>query len=456
VFAVRRWAGLLANLATVAVAVGGCADKIPPHIPTIIDPQGPLIEISRSALPVAPGADGTWHLLVPYHGIIGEGRRVARVGPGGEVRWSVDLPDRYALTGPDRGGYPAHLADGTTLLFLSGRPGSREPAAVMALDTESGRRLWEVELAPLRPGGSLHLANGSMTDVDDPGVPVVARCDAQGCDLRALAATDGRVLWSRQVPGAALVAGGLGPMTGGRGVWPVGAAEQPWIWAAGPGFLQAIGKVSGRLGGRTPLAASGAGIVITSHDRVVVVTAPHDGTCQATATGYAVLSDGGAARVWSVPFRWDDPGARSGPDGCRYDPARMLRQAFMVVLPDAEGALVINISDGAVRDRRPRGERHLAGFDLHWDGGRYIQRGLDDAVVVNAPGPRSGRPWGVDLGWGGWVLGSGDGATLVYRAEPLWHQAGGIGALALEIDRLAFLTPRELIVIGPRAPRQRP
>jgi hypothetical protein len=33
--------------------------------------------------------------------------------------------------------------------------------------------------------------------------------------------------------------------------------------------------------------------------------------------------------------------------------------------------------------------------------------------------------------------------------EPLWHQAGALSAIALEIDRLAFLTADQIIVIGP-------
>jgi hypothetical protein len=72
--------------------------------------------------------------------------------------------------------------------------------------------------------------------------------------------------------------------------------------------------------------------------------------------------------------------------------------------------------------------------------------------VINVPPPQSGGPWAVELFATAWVLGSGDGATLLTLNEPkpLWHQVGALCALALDIDRLAFLTADELIVIGPK------
>jgi hypothetical protein len=414
-------------------------------VPTVLDPQGPLVEIFRSELPVAPSTDGTWHLVVPHHGIVGEGRRVVRFGPAGDVRWSVDLPERYALVSSDDGGHLAYVAHGgRTLLVLAGVPGGREPAAVMALDAESSHQLWEVELPALGPRGSLRLASGSAAG-PDRGVPVVARCDGGACGLRALDEIDGRVLWSRQVPGATLVAGGFNPVVGGRGLW-AGPTEQPWIWAVGPRFLQAVSKVDGTLGGRTPITADDVGIVLTRGYRVVVVTAPQAITCRATATGYAVQADGGAAQIWSVPFRWDDPRAARGSHGCRYDPAQPLRWADLLVLPDADGALVIDDRDGAIQHRRSRGEYQLAGYGLVWNGSRYLDRGFSNGHVINVPPPQSCGPWAVELFATAWVLGSGDGATLLTLNEPkpLWHQVGALCALALDIDRLAFLTADEL------------
>jgi hypothetical protein len=389
---------------------------------------------------------------VPYHGIVGEGRRVVRLGGAGDVRWSVDLPDRYALTSSNGGGHSAYVADGgRTLLMLAGIPGDREPAAVMALDADSGRRLWEVELPALGPRGSLRLASGSTAN-PDRGVLVVASCDADLCDLRALDEVDGRALWSRQVLGATLVVGGFYPVAGGRGVWAPGSVDQSWIWVAGPRFLQAVSKVDGTLGAKTPLALGDNGHVFATADRILVVTAPQEITCRATAAGYAVQGDGGAVRVWSVSFRWDDVRAASGPYGCRYDPAQPLKWANLLVLPDADGALVINDHDGAMRHRRPPGEYQVTGYGLVWNGSRYLDRGFSDGTVVNVPPPRSGVPWAVELHAASWVLGSGDGATLLALKDqrPLWHQTGALSALALEIDRLAFFTADRLIVIGPK------
>jgi hypothetical protein len=410
---------------------------VEPNPPTVVNPQGALIVHGREPLPV-PAVDGGWPLLLPEHGVIGADRRIVRVGQDGQTAWSLTLPVHYAL---DSGGGGRHApfvgADGSVLVIPATAGTGTDSTHVLVVHLETGERLWEAPLPAPPPGGSTWL-----TGAGSPPEPVlvVAQCGGHGCELTAMDAWSGAPRWSTRVPGAEWVAADSRS-----------GADSPVIVAGGSGQLWTVDPYDGVRHGSWQAPAGPVGHVIETLYRLVLVTAPADSSCSATASGYD-LTEEGAPPVWTVRFRWDDPRATPDRHGCRYDPSQRLMWRFELVLPDVDGALVVDDYHGT-RDRRPPGEYQVAPDRLVWDGHQYRDRG-NDSRALPVPAPQDGPPWAIEVAIGSWVVGSGDGATLIqgWAGQPLWHQPGAVAALKLGQARLAFLTRTEVIVVGPEAP----
>jgi hypothetical protein len=438
----RRRARGFALFAVMVMTLGCTA--IEPTDPSVLDPRGPLVVRARAALPVPPDEGGSWPLFVARAGVLGAGRQIARIGRAGRPLWSVTLPKGFALTSP-RSAYVG--SSHRTLIVLAGA--ATRPSAVLVLDLTTGRRLWDRRLPAPPAGGSVQLASGGGAD---NAVLVVARCGG-GCDLTAVGEHDGRRLWSGRVPGADWISGGFEPVIGGRGMGVAGARTNViygMIWAGTEGSLWTVNIDDGRVGGRIPGPDEPAVNVIGTNYRTIVVTGPTDRSCRARAIAYDMETIPAGTVAWTQRFRWDDPRARPDEHGCRADPAQVLMWNYDLVLPDAEGPMVVDDYHGRVRGRRPVGEYQIA-EGLVWDGHRYRDREYNDGRPLTVAPPADGRPWAIQVSAGAWVVRSGDGASLTQTTggQPVWHQPGAVAALDIGSDRLAFLTRTEIVVIGP-------
>jgi hypothetical protein len=426
-----RRRGLIACVLAGVLAAAGCTL---PQSPTVLNPMGPLVERFRQPLPVPPDGHGTWPLLAPQVGVIGSGRMLARFSTDGHLMWKTELPPELAITSAGPGPHSAYASpDRSKVVVLGGAD-----LAVLSLDT--GAIVWR---APLPAPAPRWAASGANVD---HSLVVVGGCGGAGCTLVARDEGTGAVIWTSQVPGATWVATGEEP-----------GLAYPGVWAGAPGRRWAV-NTDGKVVGTTTAPLGPLAAVLQFNYRTVLVTAPVDATCKATASGYGARPDGTPApdpttfdtQVWTISFRWDDPRATPDAHGCRFNPALTLRTTYHLVLPDIGGAMLVDDYNGTVTRRWAPGQYLLTDAALSTDGRHYI----DDLFQGDLPVamPNSGRPWGVDVGTGGYVVGSGDGATLTQSRGPAgWHVSGALAAMSVGEKALVFLTPTETVVVGPAA-----
>jgi hypothetical protein len=218
-------------------------------------------------------------------------------------------------------------------------PPTRWPSAIAGLDSERGLLTWRHDLP-----------SGSRVFLSEHGFEVLtAVCRPGSCRLTGWDARSGGLRWTRVVAGAVRVVDACradGPATAdghsGAGcgahlitpdrVGTVNPDDAELHWQAG--LRPPDGTVDR---------------IIKDNDRVIMVTAPAEGSCRATVLAGGVES-GDGDRGWRYSFVWDQPQApRDERTGCRWDPALPLIVGFRLVLPDAEGALVVNPYFGTLR-----------------------------------------------------------------------------------------------------------
>lgn len=400
--------GLL--IAMAGLVTSGC---FAPQPPMFGDGRSVPTELSREPVPVRPGQDGTWAVILPEAGLFGEGRSVARLRDGERAGWRTELQAEFALTSRQPGEPHSALTHGTTTVLVGGREGRTGPSSVASLDPYLGTVAWRRELPP---GTRVSLPQDVST-----AVLLTTTCTAKSCRLTGWNIGSGGRLWSRTVPGPVKVldscrGDALALESGLRTYCPPYLVTGDRVGTVG---LE-DGAVRWEAGLRPPSGTVDR--IARYHDRTVTVTAPAEGSCRAT-----VLASGSGSgegdRGWRHDFVWDQPQAPRDPEtGCRWDRRIPLYVGHTMVLPDKEGALVVDPYFGTLRP----GRRLAPGEYLVSEGtGRETVRaqGHPDRALSEDSG-RSDRPAG--LGPGSRAIGRNfwqDGDRLVYvdRGEVLWE-----------------------------------
>ncbi|MFF4715935.1 hypothetical protein ACFY2V_31765 [Streptomyces eurythermus] len=319
-----------------------------PQPPMFGDGEAVPEEASRVALPVRPGPDGTWALNAPAAGLLGQGRTLVRLdGPGKRGR-RVALPAEFALAAHRPGAAHSAFVRGDQVVLVGGRDGRRGPSAIARLDPRRGLLTWQQALPP----GSRVFLSGNGLEV------LTAVCRRRSCDLTGWDTSSGVRRWTRVVSGPVRVvdacradASTTGDGRGGDGCEPylvtpdrVGTIDPD---NGGPHWLKGLRPPDGVVDR-----------VVKAADRVILVTAPAKGSCRATVLAGGTES-GEGDRGWRYDFVWDQPQAARDPHtGCRRDRVLPLTVGFRMVLPDAEGALLVDPYFGTRRPftRLARGE----------------------------------------------------------------------------------------------------
>jgi PQQ-like domain len=344
--------------AAIAALLSGCFYQLPPDL----GDTGPykVVEAFRVPLPVDPGADARWQSVVPEWGVLGEGRRLARVDSDGKVLWSQELPGEFAITAPAGAPHSLVPAGEHGLMVLAGSPEAAGPAAVRWIDAETGQTRWERRFPRARPGEA---TNQVIFASNNDQISVAAHCTPARCELTGMDVL-GKTLWTVRMNERVRLADGVASVgfltpASYRSRRQDSSRPCPCLYLVGKARLYQLDPLTGKRVWVARLDSAGVGHVFGTTYRTVVVSAPRGPACTATATGLA--SD---RRVWSLRFRWEQPTAARQPDGCRYDPALPLMFGLDLVFPDAGGALVVDDYDGRVRHRLDRGESAEAGGGL--------------------------------------------------------------------------------------------
>ncbi|MDF6046317.1 hypothetical protein LRD69_30165 [Streptomyces sp. JH14] len=349
-----------------------------PQPPRFGDGVSVPAEQRRIPLTVPPGPDGSWSLLEAREGLIGEGRKLARIpqeaeeGVHGPVKgWTATLPAEFAITSrlPGRPHSAVGLLQG--IVLIGGRTGRTDPTAVALAEPSSGVLLWR---HPLPPDSRVLLLPGTT----GPTIGA-ATCSAAGCRFTAWDMYRGTRQWSSSIPGAYRVRTPCGAdALGGRDAAPglcgplvigkdrVGTLDEEThrpVWI--PGLRPPAGTVDR---------------VAQANYRTFLVTAPAKGSCRATVL--AAAPPGDEHKGWRYDFVWDQPQAARDPHtGCRWNPGLPLKTAFDLVLPVRGGALVVDPYFGPEHQPRRLAE---GAYAVAADG-----RGSPD--LIRAPG-RPDRP----------------------------------------------------------------
>ncbi|MGV9697134.1 hypothetical protein ACWDTR_15440 [Streptomyces sp. NPDC003470] len=288
-------------------------------------------EVTRVPLPVRPGPDGTWALNAPAAELLGQGRTLVRRAGTDDEGWRLTLPAEFALTSPQPGAAHSALVREHGVVLVGGSSDRRSPSAIAGLDPERGLLTWRHALPP---GSRVFLFEESFR-------VLTAVCRPASCRLNGWDGRSGDLQWTQEVTGAGRVvdacradefAGGQGRGSDGCGAYLVT-----------PDRVAVIDPDSGvphwQAGVRPPDGTVDR--VIRSGDRVIMVTAPAEHGCRATVLAGGV-SSGDGDRGWRYSFVWDQPQApRDARTGCSWDRTLPLTVGFRMVLPDAEGALVV-------------------------------------------------------------------------------------------------------------------
>ncbi|MFE2090827.1 hypothetical protein [Streptomyces sp. NPDC059460] len=334
-----RWTGRALRMLTVFCAGAVLTGCFGPQPSRFGDGVSVPSEQRRIPLTVPPGPDGSWSLLVAKEGLIGQGRKLARIPQEGEkgVRapvkgWTAALPAEFAITSrlPGRPHSAVPLPYG--IVLIGGRTGRTDPTAVALADPSSGALLWRHILPP----GSRVLALPGTTG---PAIGA-ATCSGAGCRFTAWDVHRGTRQWSRLIPGAYRVLTPCGAdALGGREAAP-GLCEPLVIGKDRVGTLDEETHRPEWIPGLRPPAGTVDRVARFSY-RTFLVTAPARGSCRATVL--AAAPPGDEHKGWRYDFVWDQPQAARDPHtGCRWNPSLPLNTAYDLVLPERGGALVLD------------------------------------------------------------------------------------------------------------------
>ena len=387
-------------LLLVAAAAAGCFGA--PDEPTLAD--DPLVEVWRmpSPVPAPPPGRHEWAFLDPDGGLVAQGRRLASVDvTAGRLRWAVDLPPAYAVTGA------TDVLGGEGALVVVGAN------ALRAVSRGDGRTLWEHPYA----GQVLRAGRGS------DAVLVTSRCAARRCVLTGVALGTGRRLWTSTITRRVRLSEGTG--------------DCGCFYATGEGAVTEVPAASGRA--RWTWRVPGPDPVLRpSLYRLTVITPPVPPDCVATVRAV----DEGRA-VWSHRFAWSDPGARA--KSCTFDPDRLFGR-YGLLVPLAGRLRVVDDYDGTGGPVPLRPGEFVVGDDLTWSPTGGYRRGLDRGVALDVPPPADGRPWGR-----GGLLASGRGVVLADAGRGVrWRSETASAVWVPTADRLVHQEGGTLVALGPQ------
>ncbi|MFH8725212.1 hypothetical protein [Streptomyces termitum] len=316
-------------IGVLGLLVTGC---FAPSGPRFGDGSAVPEEVSRVRLPVRPGPDGTWVVNSPGEGLLGQGRvLVRRAGPD-RRGWRLALPAEFALTSQRPGSAHSAFVGDHSVVLVGGREGRRGPSEIAGLDLTNGRLAWRLPVAP----------DSRVFSYDEGATVLVAHCRAGSCRLTGVSYPTGRRVWSRTAPGAVKVLDGC--RADAFVADPVVGRARCHPYLVTRDRVSLLDVADGRLYERPGLRIPPGGIdrITENHGRITLATAPAKGSCRATVVSESG-GDGAQDLGWRYTFVWDQPQAPRDPaTGCRWDRTLPLTVAWSLVLPDAEGALVLD------------------------------------------------------------------------------------------------------------------
>ncbi len=198
----RRWTDRALRALAVLCAGAVLTGCFGPQPPMFSDGKSVPSERRRIPLTVPPGPDGSWSLLRTRDGLLGQGRKLARIPQEGEegvrapVRgWTVTLPAEFAITSRLPGGpHSAVPLSSAGTVLIGGRAGRADPTAVALADPGSGALVWRHTLPP---DSRVFMTAGPLGE--EIGA---ATCSAAGCRFTAWDASRGTRQWSTRITGA--------------------------------------------------------------------------------------------------------------------------------------------------------------------------------------------------------------------------------------------------------------
>ncbi|MEV1026793.1 hypothetical protein [Streptomyces sp. NPDC050264] len=355
--------GLMAVVSMLLVA--GC---FAPQAPMFGDGHTVPEEASRTPLPVRPGPDGTWALNLPDRQLLGQGRVLAHLKSPRTAAWRTTLPDEFRLSAHDFGApHSAGLVD-FQLLVVGGRKGHRGPSTLAAINVGNGRLTWRRKLPP---GSQVFASGGSVLAVG---------CRDGSCRITAWAGALGERQWTRTVRGAVRVLDSCGA-DALRGGQP--RPQHCYLYVITPDRVGVLNPEDGGVNWVAGLRPPDGMVdrITQQGDRTILITAPAKGSCRVTVLASGVDS-GDGDRGWRHTFVWDQPQAPRDPrTGCHWDRALPLALAFRMVLPDAEGALLVDPYFGTLHPYR-----RLARGEYLTSQRPVPRQDLPGNVVIRAPG----------------------------------------------------------------------
>jgi hypothetical protein len=425
------------------------------------DLNAPLTKVFEVPTPVEPWADGGWHLVLPQVGVVGEGRALVRMARDGALRWSLQLPEAYALTGAPGGAHSFLHTDRGELLLLGGAAGVNGPASVRLVRLDTGETAWERRLPSDFEGRNLVTLD--KTGFDEPTV-VVSSCGATGCALAGWSIGDGHQQWKTTVAAAQFVARGTEPGLGGGGIDQRRPGEvQGWsvVFAVGPTWFRRVSTVDGKIGPAVPRPRGAVAYMIFTIYRLVVVTRPEHPGCVATVTSYALDNDLRAA--WRKTLHWTDPRVPARSGQCRIDPSKPVMGQFTLWLPDVRGWQLVSDYDGTVKFRLDPEDYPLTDYMIWGADGHYRRIGptamqdgsTPSTSALAAVVPAGEPPMVFEAESGLEVVRDGDGLSACdypLCGSPRWHAPGARAVLLLGERRMVFLGATSAVGVGP-APR---
>ncbi|MFF1832602.1 hypothetical protein ACFVXE_00055 [Streptomyces sp. NPDC058231] len=371
----RRWTDRALRALAVLCAGAVLTGCFGPQPPMFSDGESVPSEQRRIPLTVPPGPDGSWSLLGTGDGLLGQGRKLARIPQEGEegvrapVRgWTVTLPAEFAITSRLPGGpHSAVPLSSRGTVLIGGRAGRADPTAVALADPGSGALVWRHTLPP---DSRVFMMPGPIGTVIG-----AATCSAAGCRFTAWDVSRGTRQWSTRITGAYRVRTPCGAdALGGRAAAAEGLCEPLLIGRDRVGTLDEETHRPEWIPGLHPPAGTVDRAARFSY-RTFLVTAPARGSCRATVMAAAPPDD--EHEGWRYDFVWDQPQAARDPrTGCRWDRTLSLRADYDLVLPERGGALVVDPYFGPKQTLRRLAE---GAYLVPSDG-----RGTED--LIRAPG----------------------------------------------------------------------